>query len=117
MDRPFQAHVRVCATTVDPLGDSSPRRTPSPGPASPTPGPSSTSTATKTSLPVAAGNPPSIDLPHSVPSRTTLDLDFDTVLLDIDVPPLATSDSHMVPIEIGSLDDFIDFASLDKALD
>lgn len=116
MNRPFQAHVRVCATTDDPMGDASPREAPSPGPASPTPGPS-TSTATKTSRPVAAGNPTSIDLPASVPSLTTIDLDFDTVLLDIDVPPLATSDSHVGPVEIGSLDDFIDFASLDKVMD
>lgn len=114
MDRSFHAHVRVCATTVDPMGDSSPRRSPSPGPASPTPGPS-TATATKSSLPmaVAAGNPPSIDLPPSTPSRTSFDLDS---LLDIDVPPLATSDSLMAPIELGSLDDFIDFAALDKVL-
>ena len=70
--------------------------------------------------PLVVDNPPysSIDLPHSVPSCTTIDLDFDSIhaVLDIDVPPLAASDAQLAPIQIGSLDDFIDFASIDDVL-
>ena len=70
--------------------------------------------------PLVVDNPPcsSIDLPHGVPSCTTIDLDFDSThaVLDIDVPPLAASDAQLAPIQIGSLDDFIDFASIDDVL-